>query len=130
MLRLMCMCGWNSVPVWISYRSFWQKWNFILGDKILCKHYPKWNADTCLSKYRLVLKCSQNETSCEQNLFSRWFEISNRYEFILPLMWTYSQKTKSEEMVASSVDNKSGFVSIKFNLIFFIISTLIIKRLT
>ena len=34
---------------------FWQKWNFILGDKILCKHYPKWNhmkgnICTCVSK--------------------------------------------------------------------------------
>ena len=90
MLRLMRMCVWNSMPVWISYRSFWQKWNFISGDKISCKHYPKWNAYTCPSKYRVVLKCSRNETSCEQNLFSRRFEISNRYEFISPLMWTYS----------------------------------------
>ena len=30
-----------------------------------------------------------NETACEQNLFSRRFGISNRYEFISPLMWTY-----------------------------------------
>ena len=37
--------------VWISYRSFWQKWHFISGDKILCKHRPKWNAYTCPSKY-------------------------------------------------------------------------------
>ena len=29
--------------------------------------------------------------SCEQNLFSRRFGISNRCEFISPLMWTYSQ---------------------------------------
>ena len=26
-----------------SLRSFWQKWNFISGDKISCKHYSKWN---------------------------------------------------------------------------------------
>ena len=32
----------------------WQKWNFISGNKILCKHYPKWNAYTCPSKYRVV----------------------------------------------------------------------------
>ena len=74
----------------ISYRSFWQKLNFILGDKISCKHYPKWNTYTCPSKYRVVLKCSRNETSCERNLFSRRFEISNQYEFISPLMWTCS----------------------------------------
>ena len=43
MLRLMRMCVWNSMRVWISYRSFWQKWNFISGDKI-CKHHPKWKA--------------------------------------------------------------------------------------
>ena len=47
--------------------------NFISGDKISCKHYPKWNAYTCPSKYQVVLKFSQNEISCEQNLFSRWF---------------------------------------------------------
>ena len=28
---------------------------------------------------------------CEQNLFSRRFEISNQYELISPLMWTYSK---------------------------------------
>ena len=27
----------------ISLRSFWQKWNFISGDKISCKQHPKWN---------------------------------------------------------------------------------------
>ena len=78
------------MPVWISYRSFWQKMKFISGDKILCKHYRKWNAYTCPSTYQVVLKCSRNETSCEQNLFSRRFEISNRYDFISPLMWTFS----------------------------------------
>ena len=39
----------------ISLRSFWQKWNFISGDKISCKHYPKWNhmkgnICTCVNK--------------------------------------------------------------------------------
>ena len=33
MLRLIRMCVWNSVRVWISYRSFWQK--------ISCRHNPK-----------------------------------------------------------------------------------------
>ena len=47
----------------ISYCSFWQNWDFISGDKI-CKHYPKWNAYACPSKYRVILKCSRNETSC------------------------------------------------------------------
>ena len=50
MLWLMSMCVWNLMWVWISYRSLWQKWNFISGDKISCKHYPKWNAYTCPSK--------------------------------------------------------------------------------
>ena len=49
----------------ISLQSFWQKWNFILVDKIFCKHYPKWNAYVCPSKYWVVLKCSRNERSCE-----------------------------------------------------------------
>ena len=88
---LMHMCIWNSMPVWISYRSFWQKWNFISGDKI-CKHHPKWNAYTCPSKYRVTLNCNRNETSCEQNLFSRRFVISKWYEFISPLIWTYSKR--------------------------------------
>ena len=84
------MCVWNSVWVWFSYWSFWQIWSFISGDKISCKHYPKWNAYTCSLKYRVVLKCSRNETSCEQDLLSRRFEISHRYEFISPLVWMYS----------------------------------------
>ena len=89
-VSLMRMCAWNSMRVWISYRSFCQKWNFISGDKISCKHYPKWDAYTCPSNYRVVFKCRRNETSCEQNMFSCRFEMSNRYEFISPLMWTYS----------------------------------------
>ena len=89
MLHLMHMCVWNSMRVWISYRSCWQKCNFISIDKIPRKHYPKWNAYTCPSKYWVVLKCTRNETSCEQNLFSRQFEITNQYEFITPLMWTF-----------------------------------------
>ena len=84
------MCVWNSMLVWILYRSFWQKWNFISGDKISCKHYSKWNAYTCSSEYRVVLKYSRNETSCELNLFLHRFKMSNWYEFILLLMWTCS----------------------------------------
>ena len=84
----MCICVWNSMQLWIWYWSFWQKWNFILGNKILCKHHPKWNAYTYPSKYWVVLKYSWNETSCEQNLFSCQFEISDWYYFIWPLMWT------------------------------------------
>ena len=92
-----------------SYRSFWQKWNFISGDKIPCKHYPKWNAYTCPSKDRVVLKCIRNETSCEQNLFSRRFEISNRYEFISPLAWTYSQSFKYHRKILETVFSESKF---------------------
>ena len=84
------MCVWNSFRVWISYRIICRKWNFISGDNIFCKHYPKWSSYTCPSKYRVVLKCSRNEISCKQNLFSRRLEISNWYQFISPLMWTYS----------------------------------------
>ena len=44
----------------ISLRSFWQKWNFISGDKISCKHYPKWNhmkgnICTCVNKNDWIL---------------------------------------------------------------------------
>ena len=58
----------------ISLWLFWKKWNFISNDKISCKHYPKWNAYICPTKYWVVLKCSQNEMSCEENLFSCRFE--------------------------------------------------------
>ena len=96
---------WNFKPAWDSHvnkftRSeisvdslilcllrvlfLWHNWNFISGDEI--KYCMKWNACVSPSKYRVVLKCSRNGTSSEQNFFSRWFEISNRYEFIL---WTY-----------------------------------------
>ena len=39
----------------ISLRSFWQKWNFVSGKKISCKHYLKWykmkrNICTCVNK--------------------------------------------------------------------------------
>ena len=39
----------------VSLRSFWQKRNFILGDKISCKHFPKrnhmkGNICTCVNK--------------------------------------------------------------------------------
>ena len=39
----------------ISLRSFWQKWNFMSGNKISCKNYPKWNhmkgtICTCVNK--------------------------------------------------------------------------------
>ena len=77
----------KSIASATSLWSFWQKWNFILGDKISCKHYPKWNVYTCPSKNRVVLKCSQNETSCEQNLFSHQLVFSNKFEFISLLMW-------------------------------------------
>ena len=40
----------------ISLLLFWQTWNFISSDKITCRHYPKWNAYRCPSKYRVVLK--------------------------------------------------------------------------
>ena len=83
-VRLKLNAGMDFISVILT------EMNFHFGYKISCKHYPKWNAYICPSKYRVVLKCSRNETSCEQNLFSRRFEISNRYEFILPLMWTYS----------------------------------------
>ena len=45
---------WNSMLVRISYRSFWQKWNFISGDRISCKHHPKCTAYTCASKYWVI----------------------------------------------------------------------------
>ena len=62
----------------ISLWSFSQKWNFISSDKMSCEHYPKWNAYACSSKYRVILKCSRNEMSCENNLSLSLFEISIR----------------------------------------------------
>ena len=43
----------------ISLRSFWQKWNFIPSDKILCKHYLKWNhpkGNICVCEYFIKTK--------------------------------------------------------------------------
>ena len=44
----------------ISLRSFLQKWNFILRNKISCKIYPKWNhmkgnICTCIKKIDWIL---------------------------------------------------------------------------
>ena len=59
----------------ISLRLFWQKWNFVWGDKISCKHYPKWNHlkgnictrvnknDWLLLNELLISGHSQNETN-------------------------------------------------------------------
>ena len=87
----------NLIACAIPLQSLWQKLNFISDDKISCKHYPKWNVYVYPSKYRVVLKFSRNETTREQNLFPHrpWFETSNWYEFVLPLMWTYCNTTAS-----------------------------------
>ena len=49
----------------ISLRSYWQKWNLVIVAEISSKRYPKWNTYACPSKYRVVLKCSRNETPYE-----------------------------------------------------------------
>ena len=33
---------WNSLRIWISYWSFWQKWSFILGDEMKWKWNLMW----------------------------------------------------------------------------------------
>ena len=48
----------------------------------------------------------RNEISCEQNLFLRQFEISNRYEFISPPMWTYSNTPKFSKNYFSDSSGK------------------------
>ena len=57
----------------ISLRSFWQKWNFILADKISGKGYWKWNAS---GRFEMQPK----KTPYKQSLFSRRFQ--TRYGFI------------------------------------------------
>ena len=59
-VRLKLIAGMDFISVTL---------NFISGDKISCKHYPKWNTYACTSKDRVVLKCSRNETSCQQTCF-------------------------------------------------------------
>ena len=61
----------------ISFWSFWRKRNFIEKQEY-------WRMSIKISG---CLNYSRNESSCEQNLFSRRFE----YKFISPLMWTYSK---------------------------------------
>ena len=75
-----CACAFE---IHCGYEFHIGHWNFILGDKISCKHSLKWNIYAFPSKHRVVLNCSRNETSCEQNFFS------HRFEFILPLLWTH-----------------------------------------
>ena len=91
------------VAVVISLWSFWQEWNLISGDQISCKHQPKWNSYAYLSKYWVILKCCKNETSCEQDLFSGGFEILNWYEFISPLIWTYSKGWNWEILYSDNI---------------------------
>ena len=41
----------------ISLRTFSQKWNFIWGDKVSCKRYPKWNhmkRNNCNTETRMI----------------------------------------------------------------------------
>ena len=105
-------------PVWIPYPSFRPKWKFQIGMRFSCEHNlpeAKWIsvnlfdivfneyvhlkpiaviltemkfAYVCPSKYQVLLKCSWNETSCQQNLFSRRLEISNGHKFISRLFCT------------------------------------------
>ena len=65
----------------ISLRLFWQKWNFIPGDKISCKHYLKWNhiegnICTCVNK---------NDWLLSNGLFIP-DQLWNEIHFILPAM--------------------------------------------
>ena len=61
-----------------------------LGVLFHCSHFDRNEISFRVIKYHVstirnemvILKCCQNETSCEQNLFSRRYEISNGYEFI------------------------------------------------
>ena len=76
--------------VWISYRSFWQKWNFISGDKI-CKHHPKWKAynihQNIESFWNVAeMKLHVNKTCFHTGLKSQTGMNSFR------LMWTYSKE--------------------------------------
>ena len=50
----------------------------IVGVISLWSFSQKWNAYACPSKYRVILKCSRNEMSCENNLSLSLFEISIR----------------------------------------------------
>ena len=58
--------------------------------------------------FEMGLKCSLNEIACEQNLFSSRFKISNRYEFISPLMWMYSMFLHSHKKEKDSLETRAG----------------------
>ena len=80
-LRLRRMCIWNSLRVWISYRSFWQKWNLIFGDKISHKRHPKWSA------YGMSIKISGRF-----EIKPKWNVMWKKLIFtpVWNLMWKYS----------------------------------------
>ena len=49
-------CEMKLKTAWISYRSFWPKWNFISGDEISYKHYPKWNIGSFWNVTKMKLR--------------------------------------------------------------------------
>ena len=54
-----CCLEMKLIPGVISLRSFWQKWTFTPSDKILCKHYLKWNhpkGNICACEYFIKTK--------------------------------------------------------------------------
>ena len=69
----------------ILLRWFWQKWNFISGDKISCKNYPKWNQlkiKICACVYFMKTKMIGFYWMCR---FSRSTP-ETKFHFVLPEM--------------------------------------------
>ena len=64
--------------------------NFISGEKIFCKHYPKWNVYTCPSKYRVDLKCSQMKLHLNRTCFHAGLKSQTCISSYC-LVWTYSK---------------------------------------
>ena len=65
----------------VALRSFWQKRNFISGDRILCKHYLKWN----LMKGNICTCVNKNDWLLLSGLFISG-RARNEIRFISPTM--------------------------------------------
>ena len=75
----------------ILLQSFWQKWNFVSGDKISCKHYPKWNymkgnICTCVNKIGFYLMGHLSRTTLEMKFISFFFSMLNINTFTMDVI--------------------------------------------
>ena len=151
MLRLLRMCVWNSMWVWISYQSQ-NKISFYFDRNKISFQVIKYHVNTTRNEISTrvhqniesfwnaaEMKIHGNRTcfhaglksqtgmcsfclSCERTVKPVWVHfashvnvLSNRYEFILPLMWTYCQTGMSSFCLSCERTVKDHHMSLKIN---------------